>query len=70
MKDETSLYFITKEKGYSEFQPVSINKYGSVIEWPKDFFDQTDREIERILYEASLKRKREKEKEKEKEGGA
>ncbi|MFB6324609.1 DUF3696 domain-containing protein [Pantoea deleyi] len=61
IKDETSLYFITKDKGYSEFQPVLVNKYGSVIEWPKDFFDQTDREIERILYEASLKRKREKE---------
>ena len=39
---------------------VEINKYGSVIDWPVDFFDQTDREIERILFEASLKRKKEK----------
>ena len=60
LKEKTSLYFIIKKEGASEFKPISINKYGSVIEWPKDFFDQTDREVERILYEASLKRKREK----------
>ncbi|HBZ3547817.1 TPA: DUF3696 domain-containing protein, partial [Klebsiella pneumoniae] len=48
------------EHGVSDFKMVEINKYGSVIDWPVDFFDQTDREIERILFEASLKRKKEK----------
>ncbi|HGE6659327.1 TPA: DUF3696 domain-containing protein [Serratia marcescens] len=59
IKDSVSLYFIEKNGGKSEFTEVSINKYGSVINWPKDFFDQTDREVENILYEAGLKRKRE-----------
>ncbi|CDL18350.1 hypothetical protein [Klebsiella pneumoniae IS46] len=53
-------FFINKEHGVSDFKMVEINKYGSVIDWPVDFFDQTDREIERILFEASLKRKKEK----------
>ncbi|EKK5437039.1 DUF3696 domain-containing protein [Enterobacter hormaechei] len=60
IKDNTSLYFINKIEGVSGFQNVHINKYGTVIDWPQDFFDQTDREIENILYEASKKRKREK----------
>lgn len=60
VKDNTSLYFINKSDGLSDFQNVVINKYGTVMDWPQDFFDQTDREIESILYEAGKKRKREK----------
>ncbi|MEG0416670.1 MAG: DUF3696 domain-containing protein [Erysipelothrix sp.] len=60
IKDNTSLYFINKSDGLSYFHNVAINKYGTIMDWPKDFFDQTDREIESILYEASKKRKREK----------
>ncbi|HBV7042568.1 TPA: DUF3696 domain-containing protein, partial [Klebsiella pneumoniae] len=60
IKNDVSMFFINKEHGVSDFKMVEINKYGSVIDWPVDFFDQTDREIERILFEASLKRKKEK----------
>lgn len=60
IKDDISMFFINKHNGISAFQKVEINKYGSVIEWPVDFFDQTDREIERILFEASQKKKKEK----------
>ncbi|MEW5121991.1 DUF3696 domain-containing protein [Citrobacter freundii] len=60
IKEDVSMFFISKIHGMSEFKTVEINKYGSVIDWPVDFFDQTDREIERILFEASLKRKKEK----------
>ena len=63
IQDNTSLYFVSKNEGTSEFINVEINKYGTIKNWPVDFFDQTDREIERILYEASLKRKIEKNKE-------
>ncbi|AEB58629.1 AAA family ATPase [Ectopseudomonas mendocina] len=64
--NNSSIYFIGKEGGRSHFENVRINKYGAIKEWPKDFFDQTDREVERILIEASKKVKREKEKEKQK----
>ncbi|HHT1888705.1 TPA: DUF3696 domain-containing protein [Klebsiella pneumoniae] len=60
IKNDVSMFFINKEYGVSDFKMVEVNKYGSVIDWPVDFFDQTDREIERILFEASLKRKKEK----------
>lgn len=59
IKDDVSMFFINKNNGTSEFQKVEVNKYGSVIDWPTDFFDQTDREIERILFEASQKKKKE-----------
>ncbi|HBZ7486590.1 TPA: DUF3696 domain-containing protein [Klebsiella pneumoniae] len=64
IQDTTSMYFISKISGTSEFTSIEINKYGTIIDWPKDFFDQTDREIESILYEASMKRKKDKNKEK------
>lgn len=55
------IYFITKDSGSSHFQEVKVNKYGSIQNWPEDFFDQSDRETERILMEGALKRKSEKE---------
>ncbi|MEQ9969325.1 DUF3696 domain-containing protein [Pectobacterium carotovorum] len=60
IKEYVSMFFINKKNGVSDFKTVEVNKYGSVIDWPADFFDQTDREIERILHEASLKKKKEK----------
>lgn len=58
--DKSALYFINKVNGVSEFQSVTINKYGAIPEWPEDFFDQTDKEIESILMEASIKKNKEK----------
>lgn len=57
--NNNSMFFITKEDGYSNFSKVEVNKYGNVIDWPIDFFDQTDREIENILMEAAKKSKKE-----------
>lgn len=53
---KSSLYFINKGKGCSVFEKVEINKFGAIPEWPEDFFDQTDKEIEKILMEASNKK--------------
>lgn len=54
--NRSSLYFISKGNGDSIFQRVEVNKYGAIPEWPEDFFDQTDKEVEKILMEASKKR--------------
>jgi len=59
INNTSSLFFITKLNGCSEFSQIQINRFGSVIDWPKNFFDQTDREIENILYEAGKKKKKE-----------
>lgn len=58
--ERSVLYFINKINGISEFQNVNINKYGAIPEWPDDFFDQTDKEVEKILMEASIKKNKEK----------
>lgn len=54
------LYFINKNNGISDFQRIGINKYGAIPDWPAEFFDQTDKEIERILMEASIKKNKDK----------
>lgn len=53
---KSSLYFISKGKGSSVFEKVEINKFGAIPKWPEEFFDQTDKEIEKILMEASNKK--------------
>ncbi|MNG05036.1 hypothetical protein D3C84_882080 [compost metagenome] len=59
ISQNSSLYFISKENGLSNFVNVNINEYGAISEWPKDFFDQTDREIETIMMAAARKKKME-----------
>lgn len=58
--DKSALYFINKINGISDFNSIVINKYGAIPEWPDDFFDQTDKEIEKILMEASVKKNKDK----------
>gem|GEM_PF-6836679 len=55
-----SVFFIQKENSLSNFKNIEINQYGAIPEWPEDFFDQTDREVENILIEATNKRRIEK----------
>lgn len=55
----SSLFFICKgDDGASKFQNIHINKYGAILDWPYDFFDQTDRDVEEILGAAGRKRKK------------
>ncbi|MEE4106243.1 DUF3696 domain-containing protein [Pseudomonas viridiflava] len=57
--NKSALYFISKTDGRSAFENIKISKYGVISNWPKDFFDQTDREIERIVVSATKKKKQE-----------
>lgn len=53
-------YFVEKnEKGASVFRDVKVNRYGAIAEWPKGFFDQSQREIEQILLAGAQKKKAE-----------
>lgn len=53
-------YFAEKnEKGASMFRDVKVNRYGAITEWPKGFFDQSQREIEQILLAGAQKKKAE-----------
>ncbi|OQA86701.1 MAG: hypothetical protein BWY28_02293 [bacterium ADurb.Bin236] len=56
------VYFVEKEGATSTFQEVEVNDYGAVKNWPKGFFDQSQREEEEILIAAAKKRKNKREK--------
>lgn len=55
--ENTAIYFFNKEKDSSIIKEVLINEYGAILDWPEDFFDQSDNEISNILIEASKKSK-------------
>jgi predicted ATPase len=64
-QDETmsslmKMYFVQKKEGASVFDPVIVNKYGAITDWPEGFFDQSQSEAEEILRAATIKRKKEK----------
>ncbi|TCL03712.1 DUF3696 domain-containing protein [Sodalis ligni] len=54
-----SVIFIHKESGNSMFKNIEISKYGAIPDWPDEFFDQTQQEVEKILVEGSRKRRTE-----------
>nr|WP_154927476.1 DUF3696 domain-containing protein [Pantoea agglomerans] len=53
------LYFANKVKSNSFFEKVDINRFGAIPNWPEGFFDQTDKEIEKIFIAANNKSKKE-----------
>ncbi|MEE4697401.1 DUF3696 domain-containing protein [Pseudomonas alliivorans] len=56
LKNRSNVLFVEKPEKLSKFQTVDITAFGSIIDWPKDFFDQTDIEVENILLEAVAKK--------------
>lgn len=54
------IYFGEKVDGQTQFREVEVNKYGAIHDWPKNFFDQSQRETEKILRSALEKKKSEK----------
>ncbi|MGG4603532.1 DUF3696 domain-containing protein [Paenalcaligenes sp. Me131] len=63
LRSSSSIFFVTKSEGLSQFSEVGVTRYGVISDWPEDFFDQTDMEIQKLLLEATLKRKEERRKE-------
>lgn len=56
------LYFVEKEKGYSNFRPIRINKYGVIEDWPIGFFDENEDNATETLKAGMQKRLAEKNK--------
>ena len=59
--EAVKMYFVEKEGQVSTFREVNINEYGAILDWPEDFFDQSQREAEAILRAAVNKRKSQRE---------
>ena len=56
-----SVYFFEAVGGRTNVRKVDINEYGTILDWPPDFFDQAANETDRIIAAASAKRRRRKE---------
>jgi predicted ATPase len=50
------LYFVERNQGLTTCRPVEISRFGAIADWPKDFFDQAQEEVESIIEAASTKR--------------
>jgi predicted ATPase len=53
-----AIYFTERTNGTTHCHPVNISPYGAVMDWPKDFFEQSQLETKQIIEAASAKRLR------------
>lgn len=53
------IYFVEKENEKSKYNPIRMNRYGVIEEWPKGFFDEGEENSAAILKAALEKRKKE-----------
>ncbi|WP_415289343.1 DUF3696 domain-containing protein [Brevundimonas sp. S1H14] len=56
LQDDLKVYFAERSNGETRYRDVPISRYGAVIDWPEDFFDQSQFETSRILEAAARKR--------------
>jgi predicted ATPase len=61
LSNNSILYFVEKEDSFSKYNEIRINKYGVIKDWPKGFFDESEKLASKMLEAAMLKRKKEKE---------
>ncbi len=57
LREPAKIYFVERDEEGSSFREVVVNEYGAVANWPVGFFDQGQREAERILRAATTKRR-------------
>ncbi|MBL8595284.1 MAG: DUF3696 domain-containing protein [Devosia sp.] len=60
LNERVKIFFTEKVKGQTRCREVKLSRYGSVLDWPPDFFDQAQTETESILRAAQKKRNDEK----------
>jgi len=54
--EQTALYFCAMNKGQSQLEPLDLDPYGSIANWPRDFFGDEFGEIA-AMSRAAIKRK-------------
>lgn len=52
-----NILFSEKDGPDSRLVPIDISEYGAVLNWPKDFFEQSQRDVAALIEAASRKRK-------------
>ena len=56
LNDKVKIYFTQKVDRETLCREVKVTKYGAIVDWPEDFFDQAESETEAILKAAQKKR--------------
>ncbi|MBZ9942654.1 DUF3696 domain-containing protein [Mesorhizobium sp. BR1-1-13] len=59
LNSRVKIYFTQKVNNQTVCTQVKLSKYGAILDWPEDFFDQSENETEAILRAAQQKRKSE-----------
>lgn len=59
LSERVKIYFTQKVDDQTVCREIRLTKYGAIVDWPDDFFDQSEAETEAILKAAQLKRKKE-----------
>lgn len=58
LKDLIAMYFIQSSENGSVFNEVEVDEKRGIVNWPKEFFDQTANEQEKIIMAAIDKRRK------------
>ncbi|HLP66086.1 MAG TPA: DUF3696 domain-containing protein [Rhizobium sp.] len=53
-----NILFTERHGEESKITPVEVSEYGAISNWPKDFFDQSQKDVARLLKAAASKRAR------------
>lgn len=59
IQEKTKIFFFEKDKGSTSVREISVNRFGSIDDWPKDFFDQSQIANEEIVMMALRRHKAE-----------
>lgn len=57
--DNTKIYFFEQKDGATACRSVPLTRFGAIEDWPDDFFDQSQKESERIVMSAMARRREE-----------
>ena len=52
-----NILFLEQLNGSTKVNPIDVNEYGVIANWPSDFFDQSEKDSASIIYAARRKRK-------------
>lgn len=57
VNEYVNILFSHKTAGQTNLIPIEVTEYGAIVNWPEDFFDQSQNDVSRILNAASAKRR-------------
>lgn len=59
LRELMKIYFFKQKAGNTSITNVEVTKFGAITEWPDDFFDQSQKEAQKIVTKALARRKAE-----------